>query len=1368
MTDSSMFTQADHDALLNHVFPELLSNSKSSEWSLTNLSEYIKQTISDSIDEAKINSALKAFNSGRLGPTKVQLDSETNIGGQVLLDQRRQLVVGHSSFSTARANCCVYSGKWCYETRLCTGGLMQIGWCTLKCTFSRENGVGDTPNSFSYDGSRVRKWNAKFGTYGEPWLPHDVITCCIDCDEGVVSFYRNGRSLGVAFDNVRLGPGVAYFPALSVARGQAAFLNFGDVPFAYPIPEDYQPLQAPPLRLETRLVPVLSHLERLIPLAADTRNDALSATKVTGASLQEPVQPAAPMHSGNTGSASNVASAGVSSVATTASSSATTRSRDSTCWLIASHLVPLIEQGLTCDYTVAKYILPLMAKFSDIDCLPQARQCHLEVIVQYICTFLQRDSCQRALASIVSALFATCHSHPSPDYAHQRTCLTILLAMLRHDCARRYLVSSVLFDTVELPVFCFVNQLPELLFTKEPHIFEDSKREKYSNSPHATPSIAWRLGPSAQSRLADYQASISKVDDLIQEMLRTLMNHTDGTLSIFADRLHEFVRDNMSPDTVSMQPAVLRDCCPQHAMPAFFHALVRTIQSKWNGTPEMAPFEQQPYIPAEYFCLEELDSYDAQRLGGLQAYLAKTYKDEVSAVLRSSATLAEQYRQRGGFGAGLSSLGDSAASSGKRRFVGGLGALLTFTGRGGSGGGHKEGSSPTAEQQQASATPPSPSTPAHPQQPLGPAMLAEFGCRHLLPPSSSPAGTSAGSSPTATFLDERQQLLLQMHSLSSQHHRRHSRRQQQQQQQQQQQLQQSLILPLIRLLDCTIALFYLSVYRQLVLASKRLLDYASYCDALDQTRANLARCPPDRLADIGQRIEAAERVLRDHLIGREAALAHLLAGPLSPEMRASVRWLCSVLSATFAKAAGAGGEADNNNLFRFLPEYFVSTAANAFYTLKDVCGLLVPFQTAEDSAEILLSFARFITAYFDDPRIVSSETRELFLSNLVVLTCEPDFIEALQRFSQDEAASLVKSLLLPASSDSGYSRRWFLTNRVLVRFWKGDGFAFRYAEEPDDLADASGEAGSAGGSGGGGDLMKQLAANRLFNTTPTPKSFDLDPYPSAFYQRQIRALLVSDPALQRQIVDFLLNKLNLSFSDYLSVSQDSRNAASAAGAAISSRRAKVLSGFLDMTVVLVRALEMVAHLTPEFFVQPTSSLFLSRLSQVAGQIMLRLPSICGATGLFPLLAGVCGLLRELTAGSGSASSAATRRQTVLSSLKSEACLNSRTLTKVYEVLAAYATKGDEEGLVTSAELEFVKQLGEDLDSLVEDSELTGCSEDDLCPICYAHKLSVVFKPCGHRSCGSCIALQLSNKRECFFCKAAVKKVEDFSGNQIKM
>ncbi|KAM7401509.1 hypothetical protein PAMP_016818 [Pampus punctatissimus] len=26
------------------------------------------------------------------------------------------------------------------------------------------------------------------------------------------------------------------------------------------------------------------------------------------------------------------------------------------------------------------------------------------------------------------------------------------------------------------------------------------------------------------------------------------------------------------------------------------------------------------------------------------------------------------------------------------------------------------------------------------------------------------------------------------------------------------------------------------------------------------------------------------------------------------------------------------------------------------------------------------------------------------------------------------------------------------------------------------------------------------------------------------------------------------------------------------------------------------------------------------------------------------------------------------------------------------------------------------------------------SEDDLCPICYAHSISAIFKPCSHKSC----------------------------------
>lgn len=62
---------------------------------------------------------------------------------------------------------CVFRGKWQYEVLLETRGVMQFGWCTIKCHFSQEIGVGDTWTSFSYDGGRVRKWNVQNSKYGD-------------------------------------------------------------------------------------------------------------------------------------------------------------------------------------------------------------------------------------------------------------------------------------------------------------------------------------------------------------------------------------------------------------------------------------------------------------------------------------------------------------------------------------------------------------------------------------------------------------------------------------------------------------------------------------------------------------------------------------------------------------------------------------------------------------------------------------------------------------------------------------------------------------------------------------------------------------------------------------------------------------------------------------------------------------------------------------------------------------------------------------------------------------------------------------------------------------------------------------------------
>lgn len=56
---------------------------------------------------------------------------------------------------------------------------------------------------------------------------------------------RNGVDLGVAFDSVPCGRGIAYFPAISLSQNERVKVNFGATPFRHPTP-DYLPLDETP------------------------------------------------------------------------------------------------------------------------------------------------------------------------------------------------------------------------------------------------------------------------------------------------------------------------------------------------------------------------------------------------------------------------------------------------------------------------------------------------------------------------------------------------------------------------------------------------------------------------------------------------------------------------------------------------------------------------------------------------------------------------------------------------------------------------------------------------------------------------------------------------------------------------------------------------------------------------------------------------------------------------------------------------------------------------------------------------------------------------------------------------------------------
>ncbi|GAB2279360.1 hypothetical protein Dimus_014002 [Dionaea muscipula] len=208
----------------------------------------------------------------------VEID-KTSICGDLRISKPPLVVESLTIFSSARANVCVWKGKWMYEVILETAGIQQLGWATLSCPFTDRMGVGDAENSYAFDGKREKKWNKEDETYGQPWVVGDVIGCCIDLDEDEILFFRNGISLGVAFCGIRkMLPGAGYFPAISLSQDEKCDLNFGSRPFKYPI-TGFLPLQSPP-PVNTLSSQLLQCLWRLVELQRMERAEFSSVEKI--------------------------------------------------------------------------------------------------------------------------------------------------------------------------------------------------------------------------------------------------------------------------------------------------------------------------------------------------------------------------------------------------------------------------------------------------------------------------------------------------------------------------------------------------------------------------------------------------------------------------------------------------------------------------------------------------------------------------------------------------------------------------------------------------------------------------------------------------------------------------------------------------------------------------------------------------------------------------------------------------------------------------------------------------------------------------------------------------------------------------------
>ncbi|KAG0626698.1 hypothetical protein M758_2G144800 [Ceratodon purpureus] len=166
--------------------------------------------------------------------------------GDIKFDKRMLQLESQTIFNSARANACVWKGRWMYEATLGTAGIQQLGWATIMCPFTNEEGVGDAADSYAYDGKRVCKWSVSHASYGQAWVAGDVIGCCVDMEEREIVFYRNGACMGVAYENIRaVEAQEGYYPAISLSHGERCELNFGGRPFRYPV-EGFGAIQEAP------------------------------------------------------------------------------------------------------------------------------------------------------------------------------------------------------------------------------------------------------------------------------------------------------------------------------------------------------------------------------------------------------------------------------------------------------------------------------------------------------------------------------------------------------------------------------------------------------------------------------------------------------------------------------------------------------------------------------------------------------------------------------------------------------------------------------------------------------------------------------------------------------------------------------------------------------------------------------------------------------------------------------------------------------------------------------------------------------------------------------------------------------------------
>lgn len=212
-------------------------------------------------------------------------------------------------------------------------------------------------------------------------------------------------------------------------------------------------------------------------------------------------------------------------------------------------------------------------------------------------------------------------------------------------------------------------------------------------------------------------------------------------------------------------------------------------------------------------------------------------------------------------------------------------------------------------------------------------------------------------------------------------------------------------------------------------------------------------------------------------------------------------------------------------LFAFVPEVYINTLPILLDTVMDFShhDIRAQFELTEAECSINAA-AEFLAMHSADGRIVLASCKDSLLQALGTLTCHKSGVRALERSSKRAQSCLVRALLRPYEN-----RAWGQSNWLLLRFWLGEGYAFKDARQPSVWQ------------GGSQPLHHGLCRSRSRNETHTGLLHNVAPAnPSKHFQRLIGAKLYEDEPFAITFLNSVLTQLNWAFSEFILLLQEVR------------------------------------------------------------------------------------------------------------------------------------------------------------------------------------------------------------------------------------